>query len=327
MPERPLLPLPSPLSSNAPKGQGGPSAIQLPARHRQIARHAPLFNRLGKALENESTTLELRDDPTSLAPERVIVFEIAGTIDNFNAAVSMIPGLELLVEAEGEFDADGDFAQEDQRKDRIGQIRTDKPIPSRFYLAMPNVEALRELIRLWNRWSTGNALPYGLAPFGDLFKQLRTLRPWGPQDRVPEDAIEFWREELGSNPSQLARIEVEFWYHDSPLRRRRASRAFRDLVVASGSNIVHEASIEEIAYHGALIDIPRGDVQSLIERREIRIARADDVMFLRPQSLLLSPPENESIEQMPLAAAPDELTTAPPSQPCLMECRLLLTCY
>jgi Subtilase family len=312
MPERPLLPLPSPLSSEAPKGLGGPSNIQLPTPQRQIARHAPLFQRLSKALEREATTLELRDDPTSLAPERVIVFEIAGTIDNFNAAVSMIPGLELLVEAEGEFDLDGDFAQKDQRKDRVGQIRIDKLIPSRFYLAMPNVQALRELVRLWDRWSTGNPLPHGLAPFGNLFKQLRILRPWGPQDRVPDDAIEFWREELVSNPSQLARIEVEFWFYESAHRRRRASQAFRELVVASGGNIVHEVVIQEIAYHGALIDIPRGDVQSLVERQVIRIARADDVMFLRPQSLFLSPSENEPIEQMPQAADADDIMLEPP---------------
>ena len=177
---------------------------------------------------------------------------------------------------------------------------------------MPNIQALRELVRLWNRWSTGNPLPYGLAPFGNLFKQLRTLRPWGPQDRVPDDAIDYWREELVNNPGQIARIEVEFWFYDSTLRRQRASQAFRELVTGSGGNIVHEAAIEEIAYHGALIDIPRGDVQSLVERRMIRIARVDDVMFLRPQSLFLSPSENEPIEQMSQVADADVLTPEPP---------------
>ena len=42
-----------------------------------------------------------------------------------------------------------------------------------------------------------------------------------------------------------------------------------------------------------LIDIPAGDVQNLMVQRAVRLALADDVVFLRPQSLLLGPLEVE----------------------------------
>jgi uncharacterized protein YhbP (UPF0306 family) len=64
--------------------------------------------------------LDVRDDPTSLAPERVIVFEVAGTIAEFRKAVARIDGLEFMAESEGEFAADEDFALEDSRRGREG---------------------------------------------------------------------------------------------------------------------------------------------------------------------------------------------------------------
>jgi hypothetical protein len=65
--------------------------------------------------------MELRHDPSSLAPERVIVFEIASTIANFQKAVARIEGLEFMAEYEGDFAADQDFAVQDSRKGREGQ--------------------------------------------------------------------------------------------------------------------------------------------------------------------------------------------------------------
>lgn len=57
--------------------------------------------------------------------------------------------------------------------------------------------------------------------------------------------------------------------------------------------MVHEAVIREISYHGALIDIPAAEVRNLIEHRAVSLALADDIMFLRPQSVLLAPLEIE----------------------------------
>jgi hypothetical protein len=63
---------------------------------------------------------------------------------------------------------------------------------------------------------------------------------------------------------------------------------------------VHEAVIPEIAYHGALIDVPLAALPELITRRTVRLALADDLMFLRPQSVLSGPTEVEPVEDQTL---------------------------
>lgn len=238
--------------------------------------------------------MELRDDPTSLAPDRVIVFEIAGSVADFTRAVTKVPGLDLMAEYDAEEPPDDRFAELDTRKGREGQVRTDKSVAGRFYLAMPDVTALRQLVSLWGRYSRGEELGPGLTPFKHVFAQLRTLRPWGAQDRVPDETIAYWREELEREPGRAVRTEVELWFYKSQQRRLQASQSFGGLVTASGGTVVHEAAIPEIAYHGMLIDIPAAALPGLMERREVAITLADDVMFLRPQSLLRSPLEMES---------------------------------
>jgi hypothetical protein len=300
MPTRPLLRLPAPSPAAVPVGPRGTENIRFPSRRRQQDKFGPLFARLRAVLDRQGGALELRDDPTSLAPERVIVFEIAGTVADFLKAVGRVRGLEFMAEYEGDFAADEDFAVHDARRGRQGQDRTDKAVPARFYLAMPDVQAFRELLSLWDRWTRGEALARGFAPFTHLFAQLRALRPWGPQDRIPDETVAFWREQSERNPNQPVRTEVELWYHHAEDRRTAASRNLSGLVGGAGGQMVHEAVISDIAYHGALIDIPAAEVRNLIEHRSVTLAVADDIMFLRPQSVLLGPLE---VEAGPDAAA------------------------
>ena len=64
----------------------------------------------------------------------------------------------------------------------------------------------------------------------------------------------------------------------------------------TGGSVIHEAVISEIDYHGMLIDVPAGEIQKLMTRQAVKLAIADDVMFLRPQSLLISPTEVEPFD-------------------------------
>jgi hypothetical protein len=97
MPARPLLVLPRPNLVAPPPGPRGGSRIRLPTRDRQISEFGPIFARLRDVLDR-AEALELRSDPSSLAPDRVIVFEIAGTITNFLNAAAKVPGLEFMAE-------------------------------------------------------------------------------------------------------------------------------------------------------------------------------------------------------------------------------------
>lgn len=312
MAERPLLILPTADHIAPPKLGGGGSKPFTPNRETQARRIGPAFGRLREALNRAPDRVhELRADPTALAPDRVIVFEIAGTVADFAKAVERVPGLELMVESETSAEPDELFAVKDTRKDREGQRREDKMVEGRFYLAMPDVAASEQLLGLYDRWARGQELDEGFAPFKHLFAQLRVLRPWGPQDRIPGETIEYWREEARLHPNRPVRTEVELWFRRTPERRAQAGREFRAIVEGAGGTVIHEALIPEIAYQGALIDIPAARVPELIERQNVALALADDVMFLRPQTVLSSPPEADGSADGPHAPAEAPPATTP----------------
>jgi hypothetical protein len=95
-----------------------------------------------------------------------LVFEVTGSVQNFVNAVSRIPGLEFAGEEElapDEFD--------------------DHP---EFYLLVPQLDALRQIVSLWEGWQRTGTVPRNYGPWRHLFAQLRSVRPWGPADRVTE---------------------------------------------------------------------------------------------------------------------------------------------
>jgi hypothetical protein len=191
-----------------------------------------------------------------------------------------------MAEIETDFAPDEDFAAVVKKGNNKGQDIPGENVTGRFYLAMPDVRALSELLRLWDLWRNDQRLDRGLAPIGNLFAQLHDLRPWGIQDRVPAETLDFWQEERVRDPEKSVRSEIELWFRNSPALRAQASTAIRTVVQEAGGRVLHEAVINEIAYHGLLADIPSGYVQRLIDHESVKLAMADEVMFLRPQSLL-----------------------------------------
>ncbi len=211
MPEFPLLPLPPQEIREPPTGKSfPPSQPRLPGRARQVERLDPAFDRLAAVLREDGDPVVARDDPAGLAPERVVVFEVAGSIRDFAAACRKVPGLEYLAEQDCEFEPDDDFWEVDTRKGREGQPRNDKPVGGRVYAAMPDVGALRQLRSLWKR--------------------------------------------------ELERVVAQ----------------------ARGS-VVHRASIPAIAYEAALVELPREEMNRLVEREPVHLVVCDDIMFVRPQ--------------------------------------------
>jgi hypothetical protein len=297
MPERPLLRLPNPNAAEVPGGPRLVPNLRKPTKGRQRDRFAPVFDRLQAVLSRPGDPIELRDDPTALAPERVIVFEIGGTVQNFLKALAKVDGLEFMAELETEFVPSEDFAVTKEGRDVAG-----KDVPGRLYFAMPDLQALRQLVALWERWKNDQPLDRGYAPIANLFSQLHDLRPWGPQDRIPQDTRDYWRDEIARDPNSPVRSEIELWYRGNELRRREASTAIRAAIAEAGGEVVHESAIENIAYHGLLADIPSGYVEGLMELQAVKLALADEVMFLRPQSILRDPSDVEPVTDGALGA-------------------------
>ena len=282
MAEFPLLPIPTPASDRRPSGPRGGSNLRLPSRERQGERLQPVFQRLRDVFDADRDPVTLREDPAGIAPERALVLKVAGSIDDFYRAAQRIDGLEHLGDEETEFDADEDFAERDIREGRGGTDRTDKPIVGRLYLAMPDMRALHQLLVLWDRYQRGEAAPRGSAPWFDLFKRLREFRAWGPEDRIPESMNDWLAGQLeaGADP---VRVEIELWSYQGPERQRRAAGRFAQAVAATRGDILRRASIPEIAYEAALVDLPATEVLRL-QQRDGSLAICDDVMLIRPQS-------------------------------------------
>jgi hypothetical protein len=297
VPERPLLKLPDPEPFESRPGPRGGADIATPERDRQRERLQPRFDRLMRIAEHPQQLLDLREDPASIAPERAIVFVVAGSLMDFYTQARDL-GLEYLGDFEDEFAASGDFYDRDD---------AGKPIGGRIYLAMPDVQALRELLSLWRRYIEGRNMPKGKGPWRELFANLIDVRPWGHDDRVPPETVAYWRSSLGAHPGEPVRFEVELWFYESADRRVQAFQRLEREIAEINGRLVHHATIPDIRYDAALVDIPADQVQALLDHPAISLARIDDVMFLRPQSIARSParpePEGTDVDGEIAAAA------------------------
>lgn len=297
MTDYPLLPIPNPGRAKRPKGGGGGGKIQTPSLDRQRERLGPTFQRLRDIFDQNRDPLSLREDPAGIAPERALVFEVAGSIGDFNAAVGKINGLDFLADQDLIFAADGDFGVIETRKGREPGIREDRPIVGRLYMAMPDTRALRNLVSLWRRYEAGQSAPFGFAPWFDMFKHLRKLRAWGPEDRIPAETIAYLEEQLAAQGDDATvRVEIELWYGGTPTRRAAAQANFARAVETAGGIIVDQAEIGEIGYIGRLVDLTATEVRRLINREEVSLAICDDVMMVLPQSAIEFPTAAEPLE-------------------------------
>jgi len=219
MPEYPLLPLPDSERGASPKIRGFRSDAKSLSPGRQGERLGPIFQRLASVLDSGRDDLSLLSDPSSIAPERALVLEVVGPPADFQALVARAKGLEFLGDEEASFKPDEDFFEPDKRKGKDGEPRTDRPIKGRLYLALPDLEALRQLVSLWRQWQNGERLPRGFTQWQDVVERLRAIRPWGPADRLSDETVSFWSQEAASGPKEMRRIEVELWFRGSAVCR------------------------------------------------------------------------------------------------------------
>lgn len=274
-----------------------------PNRQRQVARIGPRFARLEQVVDNPAQVVDLRADPASIAPERAIVFEVQGSVEDFYAQAAAL-GLEYLGEYEEEFSPSADFYDKKKPQEEIS---------GRIYLAMPDVRALQELLSLWKLYRDEKRMPKGKSPWRELFDQLVDVRPWGAQDRLPPETIHDWEEELARHPEEPVRLEIELWFHENAARRGAAFTRIQTGIAAAGGDIVHQATVPEIRYVAVLADMPAQHIRRLIDQRDVSLVRDDEIMFLKPQSLAQVPanPEFEGAEVAAAVAAPVHVAQEP----------------
>ena len=151
-----------------------------------------------------------------------------------------------------------------------------------LYLMIPDGAALQQMVSLWNRFRAGDALPDGMAPWRNLFGQLRALRPWGPQDRISSEDIAILSEERADGRG-MVRIELELVFRNETAGvEREATTTLRGV----GGELVARTGIEGAKYHALLVDVPRGELQRIFARGHEGLVGAEAVMHIRPQSAL-----------------------------------------
>ena len=251
-----------------PRVVGPPRTMPRPApfpRERQTEQIGPKFNRLAEILARGGGALELRADATALAPERLLVFEVRGTIGAFADAARRVPGLELVDEEE--MQPDGDDKQ---------------PVA---YLMVPDLTALRNIESLWRRWRAGQ-LVWGETPWSNVFERLRDLRPWGPTDRVqPHDAGLLAAEIEERGDAELVRLEIELVFRTHEVAAAENAENVIAAVAATDGRLIARARIADIAYHALLVDLPVWAVRQIIDHEFDGIAGLESVMHIRPQSV------------------------------------------
>lgn len=225
----------------------------------------PTFDRLASVLTRDQSGIELRSDPSALAPERLLVFEVRGSIQPFINAIKRIPGLELIDEEELE-----------------GDEQDPKPT---VYLLVPDARALSNIASLWHRWTQGKPLGIGFAPWRDVFATLRSIRPWGPKDRLQDEERNIIAEEIANKAdAERVRLEIELVFR-SEAHVAEAESGLSNAIVAAGGRVISRCRITDIGYHAVLAELTVATVRDIISLSPSSIAGLDPVMHIRPQSM------------------------------------------
>lgn len=274
MPDRPLLLFPVPDTAGRTKRTSGPGNTHNPSHARQSERLLPMFKQLQSAFEKRQA--EVQRTAVGAIPEQVLVIETIGSVENFVKAIKHIKGLEWMSEVEIDVDPDQDF---------FDKTNTEKKLGGRLYLIMTNHRSLQQLLSLWGKYSEDPELEFGrgLTPFRNMFKYLKNIRLWGLRDRIDETGImDDWKESLNNDGNRPVKCEVELWFHDAKSKRVESREQIGMKIKELGGSILDECTLDDIAYHALLAEIPAMEARKIIDNPEVNLFKCEDVMFFRP---------------------------------------------
>ena len=286
MAEYPLLIFPEPSHAERAKRSSRGGKLHIPDHQRQAKRLSPQFNRLQEAMNNRR--IALQDNPIGIEPEKVLVLETVGSIDDFFKAVRKIDGLEWLAEIETD-----EILPEHGFQD---ETNPDKKLIGRFFMVMTDQLALQQMISLFNKWQKNRNVTFdrGLAKWKDAFNHLKEIRTWNARDRIQETGvIEDWEERLKFNQEQEdIPFEAELWFRTRLGRQQQADAYIRGVIQNLGGKVMKPCIIPEIAYHGILATIPRDRAQETVSylKQSSEAAQyiqnplfmCDQIMYIRP---------------------------------------------
>jgi hypothetical protein len=291
MPELPALPLGAPVVGPRRTGRATRPRIEGPGPAAQQQRLGGALQRLTAAFNQQR--VQVAGDPDKLEPDRVLVLEIAGEVDEFVRAVQRVPGLEYLAEEVEDKVEPDDFAAVDRQGRRHRYAR-------QLFLIASDSTAWQQLLGLWQRFQQGRDFPRGYAPFRHLFERLRELRPWDDRDRLERTgALEAWDRELADLDDEPVEFEIELWLRSSQQRRAAVIADLRADLRDAGGEFLSEVIHDQIDYHGVLGRVPARRLRDAVARQEVRWLRTGGVRFFHAVGQLAAPAAADDVEPEP----------------------------
>ena len=162
--------------------------------------------------------------------------------------------------------------------------RPQRQLNGQLFVTMSDQRALRELQRLFDSWQERPDASFetGFAPLKHVFEHLRTIRPWGIEDRLRDTGVlDTWQLDI-ENDSRIVNFEAELWFRDAQAKRQQAESHVRGIVEDLDGEIIQQCVIQEIAYHAVLGRIPASRASDIIGRTEVRLLQCEEMMYLRP---------------------------------------------
>lgn len=312
MPDNALILFAQPTEASKARKFGGSSKIHYPSYDRQKARIAPKFNLLQQALARGN--VQITNNTTAIDPEYTLVFETIGEPENFFTAVNKLkeqyPNIEWVLELSSQCPNTEDFYVVDKNDAR----EDNKQLNTKVFCIITNQQVLSEILSLWNHYSEDADYKFerGLTGFRNMFQKLNDVHQWGIQERIGDTGIlEAWQEDLQENGREFVRAQIELFYRSSEAKRIDAERKVREIVTENGGSIISSSVIPEIQYHGVLVEIPRAYAQRIINREEVNLVIADEIMFFKAASQSVYVGMCDADEPIELSNTPERVFNEP----------------
>lgn len=290
-PERPIILFgkPNPAEKSDRNGRG--PSINFPGHSRQVSRLEPKLNELQKVIDENK--LLLKQSPTGIEPEKTLVFEVSEDLKSFYTAIKNLGGdVEWIFDTSGMTDVSDDFYV--LKKDKVTRDENKKNFTTKVYCVLANIRALEEMHSLWTQFAKNPDMkfPRNRTGLKDVFKKLIDIHFWGYKERIEETGVlEAWKEDLKLEPElSEVKCEIELFYRKSKETQQRCENDVKQLIQSAGGHVLGQTVIDAINYHAILASLPRQTVQSIIDKKEVALASAEQIMFFRAvgQSVVIS---------------------------------------
>ena len=259
----------------------------------------PSFDELTAALRRAEGAVELADNPAGIAPERALVFETAGSIQDFARAARAV-NLEVIAEI--------DLDDTDDIPDGFTPPAGRATMPQALYATMPTARSVNQILALWRAYQADQPAPNGATPWWRMFDRLIRLRVWGPEDRFPATARQVLDDRLqGRADDDLVKVELEIWPSADEVARDNWRRETEQKVRDLAGQVLDQSSITgtNFVYEAILASLPVRSVRELIADPATPggLAWVRGLQFILPQTIAQALPaeaEEDNDDPRPL---------------------------